>query len=273
MKQLHQTFDTILKGEVRDWLMQHEIMTPGFPYWDWTEGGWDYAQKMVSDSLQTILRYRHLYDNFAGWVYENAHPGEHIDVARFARSQCWWFLGDPLTWPEVVSAVAYLTDEGLLTWRRLPNNSALVRLTNTGITFVQSGKDLRTFMTSQPPRIHTPVTTNNTVNISGNANNSNIASGSRLSQNLTIGVDANALAALVIQLRRVALTVNLPADDAQDLAEEITSLEREGGDLSRGRRIWRRIARIMTPTLTSAAAAGSEQLVQGAITAGTRLFS
>ena len=177
-----------------------------------------------------------------------------------------------MTWEEVDHAVSYLAQEGLIRTEGPRSVDAYIQVTNLGINFVQSEKDLREFMTDHPSRLNGPVTTN-TVNIHGNADNSNIAGGSHNSQTLTHGVDATALAALVSQLRAIAQTVELPAEDAQDLDEEIDALERERGDRSRAQRIWRRIARIVTPALTSAAAAGSEQAVQAAITAGNQLFS
>ncbi|WP_327666667.1 hypothetical protein OHN37_07520 [Streptomyces sp. NBC_00485] len=67
--------------------------------------------------------------------------------------------------------------------------------------------------------------------------------------------------------------MDLAADDAQDLAEDIDGLERDGTDLSLSQRTWCRITRILTSTIASAAAAGSEQAGHEAIVPGSQLFS
>ncbi|MGW9594979.1 hypothetical protein ACWHLZ_32330 [Streptomyces chartreusis] len=63
--------------------------------------------------------------------------------------------------------------------------------------------------------------------------------------------------------------MELAQEDAEDLSEEIDALESEGAEPVRGRRIMRRIARIIVP---AAVGAGSDAAVQAAIAAGTGLF-
>ncbi|MDH6552062.1 hypothetical protein [Streptomyces sp. SAI-041] len=107
----------------------------------------------------------------------------------------------------------------------------------------------------------------------GNATGNNFATGGGNAQTVNQGVDGDALASLVAQLRQIAPTLELSQEDAEELAEEIDTLEGEGAEPTRGRRIMRRIARIVAPALPAAAAAGTDAAVQAAIAAGTGLFS
>ncbi|MFD6822776.1 hypothetical protein ACFWC5_20735 [Streptomyces sp. NPDC060085] len=257
-----------------DWLIEaaSRLNEEAGGFYTWTDEGWRNAVEMVNKSRQPSLRYRHLYNTLAHWAYENSPPGLPAELPDFFETDGWWFLGAPMTWAEIFEAVLFLEREGFLRAVGVLSSRGRLWLTDLGIIFVQSEKDLRTFMADRTPQGNSFNTTHNTVNIHGNTNNSNIASGSHNSQAITHGVDAHSLAQLVSQLRQIAPSLDLPVDDAQDLAQEINALEREGVEPGRGRRIWRRIARIVTPALTSAVAAGSEQAVQTAITAGSQMF-
>ncbi|MFC8429848.1 hypothetical protein, partial [Streptomyces sp. NPDC057253] len=103
-------------------------------------------------------------------------------------------------------------------------------------------------MSTQQP--HTSNVTNNyrdSVVVQGTPPAAILATGRGNIQTVNRGVDGDALASLVAQLRHIAPTLELSQQDAKELAEEIDSLESEGDEPTRGRRIMRRIARIVTP--------------------------
>ncbi|WP_416963868.1 hypothetical protein [Streptomyces sp. Agncl-13] len=238
-----------------------------------TANGLEHARHLRRISQSRAERDIYLHNVLVRWAYEHTPPAGSASLQEFAGDQRWWFAGTQVTWDEVEAAVGFLEAERLLAVERTVGRIG-VRPTPLGIKFAHSHMTLRTFMTTQQPQ--SPGVTNNfgdSIVVRGSVSGSALATGGNNTQTVTHGVDASALASLITQLRQVAPSLQLPADDAQDLFEEIDTLERDGDDLSRGQRIWRRIARIMTPAVTSAAVAGSEQAVQAAIAAGSQLFS
>ncbi|WP_406368330.1 hypothetical protein OG788_46515 [Streptomyces sp. NBC_00647] len=238
-----------------------------------TANGLEQARHLRRISQSRAERDIYLHNVLVRWAYTHTPPAGSVSLQEFAGNERWWFAGTQVTWDEVEAAVGFLEAETLLVAERTVGRIG-VRPTPLGIRFAHSNMTLRTFMTTQQP--HSPGVTNNfsdSIVVHGAVSGSALATGGNNTQTVTHGVDANALASLITQLRQVAPTLQLPEDDVQDLSEEIDTLEREGDDLGRGQRIWRRIARIMTPAITSTAAAGSEQAVQAAIAAGSQLFS
>ncbi|MET9462450.1 hypothetical protein ABZY05_46885 [Streptomyces canus] len=238
-----------------------------------TANGLEHAQHLRRISRSRAERDIYLHNVLVRWAYEHTPPAGSVSLQEFAGDEHWWFAGTQVTWDEVFAAVDYLESEKLLSVERFAGG-VNIRPTSTGINFVHSKMMLRTFMTTQQPQ--SPTVTNNfgdSIVVHGAVSGSALATGGNNTQTVSQGVDADALASLVSQLRLVAPTLGLPADDAQDLAEDIDALEREGTDPGLGQRIWRRITRILTPAITSAAVAGSEQAVHEAIAAGSQLFS
>ncbi|WP_406368332.1 hypothetical protein OG788_46510 [Streptomyces sp. NBC_00647] len=270
--------DKAYKAEILGMLQEHGIVQNEqrlvWEQWVWTDTGLLHAQQLQQDSQDRAKRDMHLHNALVRWVYESfPRPAGSVDAWEFVGTEGGWYLGTELSWDEVVAALLYLEAEALLIIERLPNGSALVRPTNMGINFATGREDLKTFMAKQQPRSTASVTNNhNSITVHGNTHKSNLASGSGNSQAITVNVNAEALTSLVSQLRQTTHALDLPTDDAQDLADGINALEREGSDPNRGRRIWRSIKRILILAITSAATAGSEQAVQAAITAGSELF-
>ncbi|WP_326757338.1 hypothetical protein OHB35_53200 [Streptomyces phaeochromogenes] len=238
-----------------------------------TANGLEHARHLHRISQSRAERDIYLHNWLVRWAYEHAPAGGSASLQEFAGDEHWWFAGTQVTWAEVYAAVDYLEAENLLRVERT-NGFIGLRPTPLGIKFAHSRMTLRTFMTTQQPQ-SSGVTHQyrDSIVVHGDAAGSNLATGGNNTQTVNQGVDADALATLVTQLRQVAPTLALPEDDAEDLAEEIDTLEREGTEPSRGRKIWRAIMRIVGPALGSAAAAGSEQAVQAAVTAGSELFS
>ncbi|MFD5633674.1 hypothetical protein ACFWJM_05950 [Streptomyces sp. NPDC127077] len=271
--------DKAYEGEILGMLQEYGIVQNEQRFlwlqWVWTDAGLLHAQQLQRDSRDRAKRDVHLHNALVRWAYENfPRPAGSVDAWEFVGSEGGWYRGTELAWDEVVAALLYLEAEGLVTMERLPNGSALIRPTTMGINFATGSEDLRTFMAKQQPRSTPSVTNNhnNSITVHGNTHNSNLASGNSNSQTITGNVNAHALTSLVSQLRQATHVLDLPTDDAQDLANGINTLEREGSDPHKGRHIWRSIKRILILAITSATAAGSEQAVQAAITTGSELF-
>ncbi|MEV5878000.1 hypothetical protein AB0L75_28000 [Streptomyces sp. NPDC052101] len=199
--------------------------------------------------------------------------GGSASLQEFAGGEHWWFAGTQVSWDEVLAAVYFLEAENLLAVERT-TASIGIRPTPLGIKFALSNMTLRTFMSTQ--KLPSSGVTNNygdSIVVHGDVSGSALVTGGGNTQTVNQGVNVDALVSLVAQLRQIAPALELRADDAQDLAEGIDALEREGAEPGRGHKIWRAIMRIVNPALVSAVAAGSEQAVQAAITAGSELFS
>ncbi|MFE7469427.1 hypothetical protein ACFU6R_35730 [Streptomyces sp. NPDC057499] len=235
-----------------------------------TGNGLKHARELLRRSQSKIERETHLHNVLVRWAYEHAPAGGSASLQLFAGDEHWWFAGTEVTWDEVFAAAHFLEAEGLLRVDQA-NGFARVQPTPLGTKFAHSKQTLRTFMMPQPPQVSevTNNYTNSTV-VNGNAPGSNFATGEDITQAINHGVDADALTSLVAQLRGIAPTLELAQEDAEDLSEEIDALEGEGSEPARGRRIMRRIARIIVP---AAVGAGSDAAVQAAIAAGTGLFS
>lgn len=237
-----------------------------------TKAGIEYAQELRRRSSSRVERETYLHNVLVRWAHRNAPPRGAASLHLFAADESWWFAGTEVTWDEVFAAVDYLEDENLLRVERTPGYTG-IRPTSWGTNFAHSSMTLRTFMATQQPPSGGTRNYHGGVFVQGNVSNSNVAGGGNNSQAINQGVDADALVSLVSQLRQIAPALDLSEGDAEDLADEIDALEREGVDLGRGRRIWRSIKRILTPAVSSAIAAGSEQAVQAALTAGSDLFN
>jgi len=238
-----------------------------------TANGLEQARHLRRISQSRAERDIYLHNWLVRWAYEHAPAGGSASLQEFAGDEHWWFAGTQVTWDEVYAAVDYLEAENLLGVERTIGYIG-VWPTPLGIKFAHSNMTLRTFMTTQQPQASGVIHQyRDSIVVHGDASGSALATGGNNTQTVSQGVDADALASLVAQLRQVAPALELPEDDADDLAEEIDALEREGTEPGRGRKIWRAIMRIVGPTLGSVAAAGSEQAVQAAVTAGSELFS
>ncbi|MEU9250833.1 hypothetical protein AB0D66_03165 [Streptomyces sp. NPDC048270] len=234
-----------------------------------TANGLEEAHRLRRDSRSRAEREVYLHNTLVRWAYENAPVGGRVRLQLFATDEKRWFCGTEVTCNEVDAAVDYLEVKGLLKVERAPNFTD-VAPTVKGIDFSHSHMTLRTFMNNDRP-----AGTNNVSNyiasnvVQGNAPGSNMATGGGNTQTVNQGVDTDALAVLVAQLREVAPRLDLSEQDAQDFAEEVDALEREGADHQRGGRIWRSIGRLVPPALVTATA---DQSVQQAFEAGSAMF-
>ncbi|WP_438310636.1 hypothetical protein ACSHWO_07640 [Streptomyces sp. HUAS TT3] len=232
-----------------------------------TAGGLEKACQLRTDSESKAKRETHLHNMLVRWAYQNAPAGGWASLQLFALDEAWWFCGTQVTWDEVNAAVTYLAERGLLRVQQTPGYTDIAP-TAMGTDFAHGPTTLRTFMNNQ--QAPGPSITNNigSMFFNGDITNSAISTGSgnALTNN---GVAPAALSALVTQLRELAPSLELPEQDAQDLAGEIDSLEREGTDPGRGARIWRSIRRMIAPALVTA---GTDQGLQATIAAGSALF-
>ncbi len=234
-----------------------------------TGNGLEHAREVLRRSRSKIERETHLHTVLVRWSYEHAPAGGSASLQEFAGDVDWWFAGTEVTWDEVFAAVHFLEAEGLLRVDQA-NSFARVQPTPLGIKFAHSRQNLRTFLMTQPPQASG--VTNNFYDsniVQGDAPASNFATGEHITQTINNGVDADALASLVTQLRELAPMLELTQEDSEDLSEEIDALAGEGTEPVLGRRIMRRIARIIVP---AAVGAGADAAVQAAVAAGTGLF-
>ncbi|MEU6814117.1 hypothetical protein [Streptomyces sp. NPDC046860] len=245
---------------------------PFGPYLLWTTEGLDRIAALEEQAADIVGICDYIHTALPRWLY-GFLPGQRaVDLAQFHDSDAAWHGGVAIDPAVVELATEHLVVEGLLTSHRREDRDTDLQLTHLGIRFVHSNQSLGRFMSRPQPQLGNEVT-NYGVYVGGNATHSNLASGSHNSQTINQGIDGDALTSLVSQLRAAASALTLPAGDAEDLAEEISTLEHEGVDLKRGQRIWRSIVRILTPAVTSALTGEAEQAVHVAITAGTDLFS
>ncbi|MFE7561080.1 hypothetical protein [Kitasatospora sp. NPDC057500] len=88
--------------------------------------------------------------------------------------------------------------------------------------------------------------------------NSNLSAGDNNTLTVTNNnVDQQALTDLVACLRAIAPQLGLEGLDAQDFADDVDALERNGHDLEQGGRRWRGVKRIVLGALTNAAASAA----------------
>lgn len=236
-----------------------------------TDDGRQLGRELHRRSESRVERELHLQNRLVPWVYEHVSFDSWTNLQFFATAEDWWFCGTEITWDEVFAAVDYLEAEALLRVERKKGDLTAIRVspTSLGIDFAHSRVDLRSFMNSQHSQ---PSTTTNYISsniVQGDAPGSNLATGGNATQIMKQGVDADALASLIAHLREVAPTLQLSEDDAQDLTAEIDTLEQEGSDSQRSRRIWRSISRIMAPALAAAAA---DHGIAAVMEAGTALL-
>ncbi|XUL90016.1 hypothetical protein ACQ86D_28050 [Streptomyces galilaeus] len=238
-----------------------------------TANGLEHAYVLRSRSKSRVEREKYLHSVLVRWAHEHAPAGGWARLQIFAADDKWWFCGTEVTWDEVFAAVSYLQEKGLLRVDCGPGSASVITgiaPTPLGTDFAHSHMTLGTFMNSQqrPPtgNVNNYISSNV---VNGDMSGGNLATGGNNTQTSNHGVDADALTALVAQLREVAPNLGLSEEDAQDLAAEIDDLEREGAEPGRGARIWRSITRIVVP---AAVAAGADQGVQAAIAAGAGLF-
>ncbi|MDX3205671.1 hypothetical protein [Streptomyces scabiei] len=233
-----------------------------------TARGLEQAYELRRRSTSRIDREAHLHNMLVRWAHERSSAGGWADLQEFAVDENRWFAGTELSWDEVQAAVNYLESVGLLKVDRA-EGSTRIAPTPLGTKFAHSHMLLGSFMNSQQPSAASFTTYVSSNIVNGDVSGGNLATGGNNTQTSNQGVDADALAALVSQLREVAPSLGLSEEDAQDLADEIDDLEREGAEPGRGARIWRSITRIVVP---AAVGAGADQSVQAAIAAGAGLF-
>ncbi|WP_371664750.1 hypothetical protein [Streptomyces sp. NBC_00280] len=241
----------------------------------WTEVGLRRIEWLVQQSQNRVALHDHLHTSLVTWAYTPASAESYVRPSDFESTDDCWFAGTRIPLNVVNLGVSYLAQEGLLEYDQRKAGQLAVRTTSKGIRFLHSNQTVRDFMAaaSQPPPPDSVTNHYSGIYVGGNATNANLASGSHNPQTINQGGGSDALASLVSQLRQVAPALGLQAADAEDLAEEVDALEREGAEPSRGRRIWRSIMRILTPAVTTAITAEAEHAVHAAITAGTDLFS
>ncbi|MFI1045357.1 hypothetical protein ACH4U3_05985 [Streptomyces griseoruber] len=136
-------------------------------------------------------------------AYDNTPAGGSASLQEFAGDEHWWFAGTEVTWDEGFAAVDFLEAENLLAVERIPGRIG-VRPTPLCIGFALSRMTLRTFMSTQQP--HSSSVTNHfgSIVVQGNATGNNLATGGGNTQTVIQGVDGDALASLVAQLRQIA---------------------------------------------------------------------
>ncbi|MET7729534.1 hypothetical protein [Streptomyces mirabilis] len=241
----------------------------------WTEFGLRRIEWLLRHSQNAVALHDHLHTSLVTWAYTHASDETYVWPSHFESTDDCWFAGTRIPLDVVNLAVSYLAQEGLLEYDRRRASQSAVRTTSKGIRFLHSNQTVRDFMAaaSQPPPRDSVTNHFSGIYVGGNVAHANLASGNHNPQSINQGVSSEALASLVSQLRQVAPALGLQATDAEDLAEEVDALEREGTEPSRGRRIWRSIMRILTPAVTTAITADAEHAVHAAITAGTDLFS
>lgn len=211
----------------------------------------------------------HLHNVLVRFAYNHSPAGASAKLQLFAADDGWWFAGTEVTWDEVFAAVDFLEHEGLLVVERIAGDER-IQPTHLGSKFALSKGTLRMFMSTQQP--HSSNVTNHytdSIVVHGSAPGSNLATGGGNTQTVNHGVDTEALASLITQLREVVPTLELSQADAEDLTEEIDTLAGEGAEPGRARRTLRRVRRIMVPAATTVLA---EQAVQAAIAGGTTLL-
>ncbi|MFF9778296.1 hypothetical protein ACF1HJ_32140 [Streptomyces sp. NPDC013978] len=234
-----------------------------------TGRGLEYAEHLRETSGSKLDRDTYLHNVLVRWAYNQSPPGGSASLQMFAASDDWWFSGTEVTWDEVDAAVDYLEAKGLLVVARAIG-ATHIRPTPLGADFARSKQMLRTFMSSQQPNSSTVTNNYHHSNIvQGDARGSNFASGDNATQTVNHGVDADAFAALITQLRDVVPHLELSQEDREDLTEEIDTLAGEQTDPGAARRTWRRVKRIIVPAATTVLA---EQAVQAAIAGGTGLL-
>ncbi|MFF8919464.1 hypothetical protein ACF08M_40825 [Streptomyces sp. NPDC015032] len=200
-----------------------------------TGNGLEHARELLRRSGSKIEREAYLHNVLVRWAYEHAPAGGSASLQGFAGDEHWWFAGTQVTWDEVFAAVHFLEAEGLLRVDQA-NGFARVQPTPLGTRFAHFKQTLRTFMMTQPSQASG--VTNNFYDsnvVQGDAPGSNFATGENITQAVNHGVDADALASLVAQLREIAPTLELAQEDAEDLSRclRCSALIRNPGTESR----------------------------------------
>lgn len=162
------------------------------------------------------------------WVFNLDSPGSPNELVSFFIAEESFFFGDQLTVDEVESAKNYLVQ------RELCGGTLVgIYLRANGRDCVLSGKTVREYVERRNGNGDWTVTVNNSPG-------SVIGQQERVEQTNTFnGADLSQVAALVQELRAIAPSLNLSAEDAEEYDEDVEALETATDNPALWRRAWR----------------------------------
>ncbi|MEU9033559.1 hypothetical protein AB0D45_01385 [Streptomyces sp. NPDC048352] len=190
--------------------------------------------------------------NLAQWLYgHNPADGQAAIESGFLQSAHSYYLGQPFSADEIIRALGYLRERGLIdgafAWGGAPIR---LRLTTLGVDFVESGKSMTEFLNPQPslgPTFHVSV-----------AGSQNVAIGTHgeVTQTNTSGIDPAVLTQQVhaASLARESLPgLHLDADQAALVTRLSRELEAEASSEAPQSGRMRSVATSLIDALSSAA--------------------
>ncbi|MFF6885483.1 hypothetical protein ACFY9F_20190 [Streptomyces sp. NPDC012421] len=192
-----------------------------------TDDGVLEARRLLDLRADTVARFRHACDVLLAWVLRTGGRDSAVAAGSAVEDPQCSFAGDPLTEDEVLNAVDYLSDNGLVLIH--PTDSgASVQITAAGTRCVLAGGSVNDHLSRQP-----------NVGDTYNINNSQgfvVGSQQHVVQHNHVGLDASKLAEFAQMVRQFAPTLGAADDqqgqiitDAEVLEEAATADQPEPG--------------------------------------------
>lgn len=178
------------------------------------------ARRLRALRTDSVTRLIHACDALMHWLLQVGRDRDYVEVMAFVAAPGSYFAGDSLTVDEILGALDYLTQRGLV--RRAPtrpDGSASIRatITDSGTDCVLSGGSVSDYLSRQQRA-------GDTYNFN---NSSGIVAGSQESvvQNNNFGFDASALAEFATLVRQFAPTLGASPEQQEALIQDVEVLE------------------------------------------------
>ncbi|MGW1674484.1 hypothetical protein [Streptomyces sp. NPDC002324] len=178
------------------------------------------ARRLRALRTDSVTRLIHACDALVHWLFQVGRSRDYVEVMAFVTAPGSYFAGDSLTVDEILSALDYLTQRGLI--RRAPTRpdsatSIKAAITDSGTDCVLSGGSVSGYLSRQQ-RAGDTYSFNNS---------SGIVAGSQQSvvQNNNFGFDASALAEFATLVRQIAPTLGASPEQQEALIQDVEVLE------------------------------------------------
>ncbi|GGX62245.1 hypothetical protein [Streptomyces hiroshimensis] len=163
-----------------------------------TDDGVLEAKRLLDLRADTVARFRHTCDVLLQWALRTGGRDSIIPVLSYAEDPQCNFAGDRLAEEEVLSALDYLVDDGLV-HVHATDNGAMVCITAAGTRCVLAGGSVSDYLSRQPNGGDTYNITHSQGFVAG--------SQQHVVQNNDIGLDASKLAEFAQAVRQFAPTL------------------------------------------------------------------
>lgn len=217
-----------------------------------TNAGIVEAQRLQRLRKSRTARIAHACDELLRWVFEAGQGGDAVDVMAFLDTVGSYFAGDSLTVDEILNALRYLEQRGLVHRVGTGDTAAasiLVQVTDDGADCALSGRTVNDFLSHRGR-------SGDTYHI---VDSSGFVAGSQRSvvQNNSFAFDPSKMRQFAELVLQMAPTLGIPPEqeeelvhDAETLAEETSRSQPEPGRI---RTAYERVQKALTEVTTTSA--------------------